>query len=216
MKRVLVVGASGLIGNELIKLLLISPDINEIVTFVRTPLKVSHSRLKQLITNFDELENVAEEFYGDSLFCCLGSTKNKTPDLSDYRKVDHDYPLKLAKLSQNNISQFHLVSALGADKTSKQFYLKMKGETEDAIKGHFTKSLHIYQPALLTGDRLEKRHFEKAFIYIMKAVNPFLIGGLKKYRSIKATTVAQAMINQTFKNLQGIHTYPSNIIEQLA
>ncbi len=217
MKGVLVAGASGLIGSELIKLLLVNQNIIEILAFVRKPLTISHPKLTPLIITFDELEKVSNEFYGDSLYCCLGSTLKKTPDLSDYRKVDHDYPVKLAELSQqHNINQFHLITALGANSHSKQFYLKLKGDTEEAIKTRFSKSLHIYQPALLTGNRLENRRFEKTFILLMKIVNPLLVGALRKYRSIKATTVAQAMINQTLKNLEGVHIYPSNIIQNLA
>lgn len=217
MKRVIVAGASGLIGSELIKLLLVNPNFHEVLAFVRKPLAISHLKLTQISTNFDDLEDVREAFYGDSVFCCLGSTIKKTPDLADYRKVDHDYPVKLAELSeQHKISQFHLISALGANSNSNQFYLKLKGDTEESIKKCFSRSLHIYQPALLTGNRLEKRRFEKTFIFLVKIVNPLLVGSLRKYRSIKATTVGQAMINQTLKNLEGVHTYPSNIIENLA
>jgi uncharacterized protein YbjT (DUF2867 family) len=217
MKRVLVAGATGLIGSELIKLLLVNPHIGQVVAISRSQFKSHHPKLKHLIISFEELEKIVDEFYGDSIFCCLGSTIKKTPDLQDYKRVDHDYPIKLAELSQQcDVSQFHLVSALGANPQSRQFYLRMKGETEQAIKKIFNKSLHIYQPALLTGNRLEERRFEKTFIFMMKVLNPFLVGGLKKYRSIKAATVAKAMINQTFKNLNGVHTYPSNIIKQLA
>ena len=217
MKRVLVAGATGLIGSELIKLLLVNPHIGQVVAINRSQFKSHHPKLKHLIISFEELEKIVDEFYGDSIFCCLGSTIKKTPDLQDYKRVDQDYPIKLAELSQQcNVSQFHLVSALGANPQSRQFYLRMKDETEQAIKKIFNNSLHIYQPALLTGNRLEERRFEKTFIFMMKVLNPFLAGGLKKYRSIKAATVAKAMINQTFKNLNGVHSYPSNIIKQLA
>ncbi|HEY0055583.1 MAG TPA: nucleoside-diphosphate sugar epimerase [Pedobacter sp.] len=217
MERVLIAGASGLIGGELIKLLLVQPSVREILVLVRRRFPISHPKLKHVTVDFDSLETFDAEFHGECLFCCLGSTLKKTPDLLDYREVDHDYPCKLAELSQlSNINQFHLVSALGANSNSKQFYLKMKGETENAIKKIFSRSLHIYQPALLTGERNEPRRFEKTLTLLMKAINPFLVGSLEKYRSIKASTVAQTMVNQALKNMEGVYTYPSNIIEKLA
>lgn len=217
MKRVIIAGASGLIGSNLLKLLLNIKEIGEVVVLVRKPLPLNNVKLIQIITDFDSLEKVKKEISGDALYCCLGSTKSKTPGILDYRKVDHDYPVTLAKIaSENKVTQFHLISALGADINSNFFYTKLKGETEkDVIKLPF-KTIHIYQPSLLTGDRKEKRLLEKFTITLMTILNPLLMGGLKKYKSIKAITVAQAMINQTFKNLEGVYTYPSHIIKQLA
>lgn len=217
LKRVIIAGASGLIGSELLKLLLDDKRVEEVVALVRKPLPINNLKLIQINTTFDSLEEIRSELYGDALFCCLGSTKSKTPNINDYRKVDHDYPVALAKIaSENKLPQFHLISALGADTTSKLFYNKLKGETEIDVKKFAFRSIHIYQPSLLTGSRVENRPLEKLAISLMKIVNPILIGNFKKYKSIKAITVAKAMINQTFKNLEGVYTYPSNIIKQLA
>lgn len=217
MKRVIVAGASGLVGSELLNLLLDNDKIDEVVALVRRPLPVSNIKLVQILTSFDSLGEIKNDLKGDALYCCLGTTKNKTPDESDYRKVDHDYPVALAKLaSENKVSQFHLISALGADPNSGIFYNKLKGETERDIKEIPFRAIYIYQPSLLTGDRKEKRQVEKLAITLMKIINPLLAGSLKKYKSIQAITVAKAMINQTFKNEEGIHTYPSDTITQLA
>lgn len=217
MKRVIVAGASGLVGSELLNLLLDNDKIDEVVALVRRPLPVSNIKLVQILTSFDSLGEIKNDLKGDALYCCLGTTKNKTPDESDYRKVDHDYPVALAKLaSENKVSQFHLISALGADPNSGIFYNKLKGETERDIKEIPFRAIYIYQPSLLTGDRKEKRQVEKLAISLMKIINPLLAGSLKKYKSIQAITVAKAMINQTFKNEEGIHTYPSDTITQLA
>ena len=217
MKRVIVAGASGLVGCELLNLLLDNDKIDEVVALVRRPLPLSNIKLVQILTNFDSLGEIKNDLKGDALYCCLGTTKNKTPDESDYRKVDHDYPVALAKLaSENKVSQFHLISALGADPNSGIFYNKLKGETERDIKEIPFRAIYIYQPSLLTGDRKEKRQVEKLAISLMKIINPLLAGSLKKYKSIQAITVAKAMINQTFKNEEGIHTYPSDTITQLA
>jgi uncharacterized protein YbjT (DUF2867 family) len=217
LKRVIIAGASGLIGCELLNLLLQNDKIDEVVALVRKPLPVSNLKLIQILTNFDSLGEIKKDLIGDALYCCLGTTKKKTPNEADYRKVDHDYPLALAKLaSENKVSQFHLISALGADPNSSIFYNKLKGETERDIKEIHSRAIYIYRPSLLTGNRTENRPIEKLAIFLMKIINPLLIGGLKKYKSIQAVTIAKAMINQTFKNEEGIHTYPSDRIKQLA
>ncbi|MFD2161710.1 NAD-dependent epimerase/dehydratase family protein [Paradesertivirga mongoliensis] len=217
MKKVIIAGASGLIGTELLTLLLQDGRISEVLALVRFPLPTNNTKLKQLKVNFDKLSDYKDQIEGDAIYCCLGSTKKKTPNLNDYHKVDHEYPLTLAKIAlENKIAQYHLISALGADKNSKVFYPRLKGRIEEDVKDIPLQSVHIYQPSLLVGNRNEHRAFEKFFIHAMNFINPLLVGSLRKYRSIKATTVAQAMINQTFKNLDGIHTYPSNIIQELA
>lgn len=150
-------------------------------------------------------------------FAAWVQREKKTPDLIDYQKVDHGYPLHLAQIaSKNKVEQYHLVSALGANARSANFYTKMKGETEDDIMKAGLPSLHIYQPALLTGDRKEPRTGERVFTLIMKVIDPLLIGPLKKYQSIPAATVARAMFNQSMKQMEGVFIYPSNEITNLS
>jgi uncharacterized protein YbjT (DUF2867 family) len=214
--KAIIMGASGLIGSKLLDLLLQSPAYDEVLALVRKELPVKHQKLTQLVVDFDKLDEYADLITGNAIFCCLGSTKKKTPDLAVYRKIDHDYPLKLAELAKRNgIDQYHLVSALGADSQSSNFYTKMKGETEDAIKQVGLKGLHIYQPSLLTGDRKEHRPMEGFFTVLMKIVNPLLIGSLNKYKSIPAETVAKTMLNQSLNKDEGIFIYPSDKIKLL-
>ena len=92
LKRVIIAGASGLIGSNLLTLLLKNENIGEVVALVRSALPINNRKLIQLITDFDSLEKVKPEFYGEAIYCCLGSTKKKTPDEEAYRRVDHDYP----------------------------------------------------------------------------------------------------------------------------
>lgn len=216
-KKAIIAGASGLIGSELLSLLLSDPVYSEVVALVRKELPVQNKKLVQLILDFDQLADHTAAITGDVIFCCLGSTKKKTPDLSLYRKIDHDYPVLLAQLAvKNNVRQYHLVSALGADLHSDNFYLKMKGETEHDIEDTGLKSLHIYQPSLLTGNRKEFRLGEKIGSAVMKIIDPLLIGNFKKYRSIPAATVARAMYRQSLNHDEGLFIHPSDHIKQLA
>ncbi|MGI4751092.1 MAG: hypothetical protein ACRYFB_10675 [Janthinobacterium lividum] len=215
--KVVIAGASGLIGNLLLKQLLYHPDFSEVLVLVRNHLPVQHKKLKQLIVDFDHLEDYKAEINGHAIFCCLGTTRHKTPDLNLYRKIDQDYPVALAKIGvKNSMQQFHFISSIGANINSATFYTKLKGETEQDLKKVSFTSLFIYQPSLLTGVRKEKRFAERVATYIMKWANPFLIGRLKKYRSIPAAVVATAILNQSLKNNAGVFTYPSDQIKQLA
>lgn len=215
--KVILVGASGLIGNSLLQALIASEQIAEITLLLRSFLAISDPKVKQMVVNFDDLESYASKINGDIIYCCLGTTKSKSPDLNNYRKVDFDYPLNLAKIGlKNGVKQVHIVSSLGANSDSKGFYLKIKGELENELKKLNIHSLHIYQPSFLEGKREENRPLEKIMLPIMRLINPFLSGSLENYRSIKASDVAKAVINQSFKELKGIYTYPSKQIKELA
>jgi uncharacterized protein YbjT (DUF2867 family) len=154
--KAIIAGAGGLIGSSLLEILLEAPQYNEVLVLVRRELPVQHQKLVQLVIDFDRLDEHAAAITGHAVFCCLGTTRKKTPNLDDYRKIDHHYPLLLAQLAgRNGVQQYHLVSALGANSKSSNFYLKMKGEVEDDIQKVGIKTLNIYQPSFLTGHRRE-------------------------------------------------------------
>ncbi len=215
--KVIIAGATGLVGNLLLELMLHHPDISEVLVLSRKQLPLQNQKLKQLIIDFDRLEDYQAEINGDAVFCCLGTTRKKTPDLKEYRKIDHDYPVALAKTAaKNSIAQFHFISSLGANPNSFAFYTKIKGETERDIKAIQIPSIYIYQPAFLVGNRKEKRFGERFGMKLFQLINVFLVGRLKKYRSIPAEVVAKAMINQFLNNNTGTFTYPSDQIKKLA
>jgi uncharacterized protein YbjT (DUF2867 family) len=215
--KAVIAGASGLVGSELLSILLQSTQYDEVLILVRKELPVQHKKLVQLIVDFDNLDQHQQVINGHVIFCCLGSTKSKTPNLLIYRKIDHDYPVKLAQIAvKNKMPHFHLVSAIGADSKSGNFYTKMKGETENDVQAAGIRSLHIYQPSLLTGNRKEHRLAERIATNIMKVIDPLLIGGLQKYRSIAAATVAMAMFKQSLNQEEGVFVHPSDHIKQLA
>lgn len=215
-KKAIILGASGLIGGELLTLLLNSDSYSEIIAFSRKPLTIQDSKLNQVITDFDNLESLKSTIKSEILFCCMGSTKKKTPNLKDYKRVDHDIPLFFAKEGlNNNLLQFHLVSALGANPNSSNFYTQLKGEIEQDLKTLPIPSLFIYQPSFLDGERTEKRRLEKVMLKLMKYINPLLAGSLKKYQSIKAKDVAKAMFNESIQNKSGIFVFKSDKIKEL-
>ncbi len=212
----IIAGATGLIGHDLLQQLLEHPDYTKVTALVRKKLPQQHPKLKQLMLDFDRLEDYKDEILGDVVFCALGTTKNKTPDQAQYRKIDHQYPLDLAFIAQQNgVSQYHLVSALGASEKSAIFYSKLKGEVERDLKTIPFKSIHIYRPSLLDGKRKEHRSIERVMIAMMRILNPLLMGSLKKYRSIKAGKVASAMLRQSVQALSGTFIYNSDEIERL-
>jgi uncharacterized protein YbjT (DUF2867 family) len=216
-KKAIIAGASGLIGSKLLDILLAQPDYAEVLIIGRKKNKIKNTKITQLIVEFEHLDHYAPSITGDVIFCCLGTTKKVTPNLAEYRKIDHDYPLQLAELAfKKGIGQYHLVSALGANSKSSNFYTKMKGDTEDDIKKVGLNNLHIYEPSLLIGYRKRSRPFERIAIVIMKIISPLLQGRLKKYRAIKAIDVAKAMYKQSLKHTSGVFTYTSDIIKQKA
>jgi len=216
-KKAIIVGASGLIGSSLLDILLRESGFDEVLILVRKELSIEHSKLKQLVIDFDQLKNYTAEITCDAIFSCLGTTMKKTSDLTVYRKIDHDYPLQLAQIAkQNGVAQYHMVSSLGANVNASNFYLKTKGQIEEDLKRVGLTTLCIYQPAFLTGDRKEYRLAEKFLIPLMTLLNPLLMGNLKKYKSIAAKTVASAMYKQSLTKQEGIFIYPSDKITELS
>src|SRR5690606_30210387 len=128
----ILLGASGLIGGELLNLLLADSNFSKVKIIVRKELSVKNDKLLQIIADFSTIEAHKDNLNADVVFSCLGSTKKKTPDVKKYYEVDHDYPVLVAKLAKDQgVESFHIVSSLGASSTSSNFYTKMKGETED-------------------------------------------------------------------------------------
>jgi uncharacterized protein YbjT (DUF2867 family) len=215
--KVILVGASGLIGSNLLSELIRSEAISEILLLVRRSTGSSSFKVKELIVNFNEPNSYSIDIQADIIYSCLGTTKSETPNSALYRQIDLGYPLNLAKLGQKiGVTQFHIISSLGADTGSSNSYLKLKGELEQELKKLTIPSLHIYQPSFLIGERKKDRLAEKIMTPVFRLIDPLLIGPLKKYRSIKAADVAKMMLNQSIKDLQGTFIYPSIQIQELA
>ena len=217
IKTAIITGASGLIGSKLLTMLLHNKEYEKVISLGRKKLKQKHRKLQQEIIDFEDAATYEQYLQGDVLFCCLGTTAKKTPDRDMYYKIDHDYPLGLAKAAlAKNVAQFHFISAIGADASSSNFYLKTKGETERDLKKTGLDSLFIYQPSLLTGRSKNQRTGELIAAFVMAVINPLLLGSLKKYRSIAGLTVAKAMFNQSLKEKKGVSVYTTDQIKKRA
>ena len=192
----LVAGATGLIGQELVDLLLQSDRYSEVRVLVRRPIEKQHPKLVSVVYDFDQPD--ASQVQGDDVFCCLGTTMKKAGSKEAFAKVDHEYPLQIACLAkQNGAAQYLIVTAMGADPGSAFFYNRVKGKVEEDLKGVGFDALHIFRPSLLLGDRDEKRLGEKIGEKVMKIFDPVMLGPLRKYRAIEAAKVARAMLTAT-------------------
>ena len=191
----LIAGASGLVGGHLLRRLLAQRSYARVEILVRRALPLTHARLIQRIVDFDRLDAGAVAVDTDTLFCCLGTTIKRAGSQDAFRRVDHDYPLTLARLAKSaGARQFLMVSALGADARSSLFYSRVKGETERDIAAlGFPKSVFM-RPSLLLGERPDRRPGEKVAAVLGRTLAPLLIGPLRKYRPIAGDEVAAAMI----------------------
>jgi len=195
VKTAIILGATGLTGGILLQLLLKDDRYERIKVFTRKTVGIDHPKLEEHIVDFFELEKVQQDFVADEIYCCVGSTKAKTPDLEVYRRVDYGIPLSAARLAKRNgINCLLVVSALGADPGSRFFYNRIKGEMERDVLQENLPRTYFFQPSLITGERKEKRTFETLWKKVMIAGNYLLVGPLKKYRSIPAEVIARAMI----------------------
>lgn len=213
--KAIIVGSSGLIGNELLHLLLADEHYDSVEILVRNPLVISHQKLQQIVVDFDRISEL--DFDADIVFCTLGTTMKKAKTKEAFIKVDYEYPLQLARLcAKRNISKFFLVTALGSSSSSSIFYNQVKGKLEDEIKKLSLSSVVIFRPSMLLGNRNEFRFAEKIGQIAMRTFDFLLIGNLRKFKAVKARDVAQAMLNCSFTTTGTIKTIDSDEIERMS
>lgn len=195
MKTALIAGASGLVGSELLNLLLKSGEYSSVHLLLRKETEHDSPKIIKQIIDFEKLKEFDPGEKIDHIFCTLGTTIKKAKTKENFRKVDFDYVLELGKKALEWQSEkFLIVSSLGANARSSIFYNRVKGEIENALKELKLPALFIFRPSLLMGNRKEHRSGEKTATAVYKALNPLFVGGLKKYRGIEASQVAKAML----------------------
>ncbi len=195
-KTAIVLGATGLTGRHLVEELLKNRNYTKITLFSRSKFGKEHPKLEERLIDVLKLEDYKDDFDAHDIFCCVGTTKAKTPDKSLYRKIDYGIPVTAAQLAEKNGAEcFVVISAMGADANSSIFYNRTKGEMEQDVMEKNIPNIYIFRPALIVGDREEKRFFEKVATHAFKLINFILVGNLKKYRSVKSENIAKAMMH---------------------
>lgn len=215
-KSAILLGATGLTGHNLLHLLLADDRYDRIIIFGRHSCGAQHPKLTEHIIDLFELSKYADAFVAHEVYCCIGTTKAKTPDTVLYEKIDYGIPVTAAKLCKaNHIKTFIVISALSANPNSKLFYNRVKGKMEDAVLAEQIPNTYIMQPSLIIGTRADFRLGEYLVGLLMRGLNPiFKIGKLKRYQAIKPETIAKCMV-WVANNGYGTTRIKSHIIQEL-
>jgi len=219
LQSAVVIGATGLTGGYVVNELLNDETFGEVTILARREFGLRHPKLKVKAVDFNDMNDYKNKLgKGDTIFCCIGTTQKKVKgDKAAYRKVDFDIVVNAAKLGkQAGFETFLLVSSIGANTKAGIFYLKLKGEVEDAVTAVGLNTIHIFRPSMLLGKRNERRFAEGLMQGIMKGISFLLAGRLRKYKSIEALTVARAMVAAGKNNDAGNHIYMYDEILKLA
>jgi len=213
-KIALIAGSTGLIGKQLLSLLIGDSSYSQVISVSRRSTGISNSKLIEVITSFDDLNNVAAQLKADDIFICLGSTLKKAGSKELFKRYDYTYPFELAKLCFNNgAKQLSMVSAMGANSESTFFYSRVKGDLETSVINLGYATTNILRPSLLIGEREDERTMESMAQQFYKSLGWVFVGPAKKYKAIDGNIVASAMINIANSNLNGVTIFDSNEIE---
>ncbi|MCF1713183.1 NAD(P)H-binding protein [Flavihumibacter sp. RY-1] len=214
-RKACLLGATGLIGQHLLQLLLEDPYYSEVHLLVRRSLNQQHPKLVEHVIDFSVVAEYRPAIQGaETIFCAVGTTLKKVKgDREAYRKVDYDIPVTAATVAaESGVYGFILVSSIGADaNNNNNFYLKLKGVVEEAVSRLMIPQVHIFRPSLLLGQRKENRLGEKIAQVLAPVYSLFMVGSWKKYKPINASVVALAMLESAKSGGKGIfiHEYES-------
>lgn len=213
-RKALIVGATGLIGGYCLQSLLDDPGYSGVTAVVRKPILKTHRKLKAVISKFSNLETDLANTQAHDVYCCLGTTMKKAGSQDAFKQVDLSLVVTVAELMRKQgAEQFIVISSMGADKNSRVFYSRVKGEMEQALQQLDYPCLRIIRPSLLLGKRNEFRFGEKIGAWLTPVLKPFLMGSLKKYRPVQAESVAEFMVKVAMeKPVAGVHVYESDMI----
>lgn len=206
MKSLLLAGATGLVGEAALRRALDAPQVAQVVAPTRRPLP-AHPKLLNPVVDFDALPGDADWRQVDAVACALGTTIRDAGSREAFRRVDHDYPLAIARHSHaHGAAAFALVSAMGADAGSRVFYSRTKGEVEDALAGIGFASLTLLRPGLLGGERKQHRGGERLALRVFGVLDGVLP---QRYRIVPAERVADALLQAALDAPPGRHVIPS-------
>lgn len=194
-KTALIIGATGLTGQQCLNELLASKAYSKVIALVRKPLAMQNPKLEVQEVDFDKLDNYKAVIKADDIYCAMGTTIGKAGSQQAFKKVDYDYPLQIAEIALwNGAKKFILVSSLGADANSSVFYSRTKGELEEALKKMNYTALLIFRPSILLGDRTEKRVGEQIGRFVAEKFSFLFAGPLQKYKGTPVSLLAKQMV----------------------
>lgn len=212
--RAIVFGGSGLIGQSLLRQLATDSFFPSVTAIHRRSIDVP-SGVDQEIMPLEEINSLERGWKDAVVFVALGTTMAKAGSKDKFRHVDHDLVVGIAEAARKHgAAQLHIVSALGADKHSRIFYNRVKGEMETAVEGCKLPVTYIYQPSILDGPRQEKRTGEQIGLALIKFIKPLLIGPLRSYRAIHIDQVAKAILYQAKHAQPGFHRIASQDMQR--
>jgi uncharacterized protein YbjT (DUF2867 family) len=187
----LLAGASGLVGGECLKRLVESPEYGRVIVVTRRDLgePARHPKVIQRVIDFDRLGGERDELRAHHVFCALGTTIRKAGSKARFRRVDYEYPLRLAQIARmNDAHHFSIVSALGASRSSPFFYSRVKGEVEEGLRAMRWPSLAIFRPSVIAGERGESRPLERVSEHLLRLAPA-------TWRPVAASDIAAAMVS---------------------
>jgi uncharacterized protein YbjT (DUF2867 family) len=209
MNTVMLIGASGLVGQLVLQKALAHPGVLQVVALTRRPLP-AHPRLLNPVVDFDALPPDAPWWRVDAVVCALGTTMRAAGSKAAFYRVDHDVPLRVARLARQHGAQaYALNSALGADPSSRVFYSRTKGELERDLQGLGYPSLTLVRPGLIGGERRESRPAEQLALRVSTWVRPLLP---PRYRVVPAERIAHHLLAAALTPQPGVNTIESEAI----
>lgn len=216
-RRALLVGATGLVGSRLLEQLAGRSDYSDIATLGRRAPMLQHEKITHNVSDFSGDWDKSAVPGADVLFCCLGTTIKKAGTEAAFRALDLEMVVSIAEAAVGNgTGTYVVVSAVGADPDSGNFYLRMKGEMEQAVSELGFERVGILRPSYLLGAREEFRPAERLGQYAARLIDPVLKGKLARYRAVNADTVAAAMIGFDLTKSKNSHVIEGNEIRHLA
>lgn len=220
MKTAIIAGATGAIGTDLLALLLKAAEYDQVHCLVRCPLGFSHPKLIVHSINFDKwdpqtLINTHPELMHGQVFCCLGSTLKQAGSVDAFKRIDKEYVLSVAKFAEKSSALgFSLISAIGANAASSNYYTQTKGEVEQQVQQYHIPTIRIFRPSLLHTKRAQFRLGEYVGFILLTLFSPLLQGRLKKYRAISTKQVAKALYRASLAEYDGVVIYESDDIQK--
>ena len=205
-----IIGATGAVGREIVNEILSGEYYNRVYILGRSSISKlpDDSRLEKIIIDFDNIDFDMDVLENADVFAALGTTIKIAGSKENQRKIDVDYTVNFAKLCEGKVRSFNVVSAIGANSKSKNFYNSLKGELEDKLKEMNLRTLRIFQPSLLISRRDDNRFLEEIFMKVAPIFQFVLKGKTKKYSPIEASLLGKVIVRFATENKgKGTYTY---------